>query len=132
MSQSVQPGVSAAQPSGGPAAQRSSAKLDLTVARQYTLSDQTRKLCTRLAEQEGSFELLLFEDSLLFWEVGPAALKRLNYLKAGFRVQAGRWLTIDDTWAVQTAIYVLAKPGFKDEDGGAAVEFGFKLEILTR
>jgi hypothetical protein len=46
---------------------RSSLTLDLTVARQYTLSEQSLSLCAELAEAgpAGTVELLLFEDALL-------------------------------------------------------------------
>lgn len=46
-------------------------KLDLTVGRLYTLSDQTRTLCDRLAEELGGerLDLLLLEDALIAKDV---------------------------------------------------------------
>ena len=49
----------------------SGAALDLTAARQYTLSEQTLSLCAELADdsEEQRAELLLFEDALLAKDV---------------------------------------------------------------
>ena len=49
----------------------SGARLDLTVSRQYTLSDQTHTLCAQLGRDGGSAraELLLIEDALLAKDV---------------------------------------------------------------
>ena len=52
------------------AARRSTARLDLTVDRLYTLSDQSRALCGELAAQTGApIELVFFEDALLAKDV---------------------------------------------------------------
>jgi hypothetical protein len=54
----------------GAAAKRSTARLDLTVDRLYTLSDQTRALCAELASHTGApIELVFFEDALLAKDV---------------------------------------------------------------
>jgi len=52
------------------AARRSTARLDLTVDRLYTLSDQTRALCAELDTDAGPpIELVFFEDALLAKDV---------------------------------------------------------------
>jgi hypothetical protein len=52
------------------AAQRSTARLDLTADRIYTLSDQSRALCAELEAQPGEpIELVFFEDALLAKDV---------------------------------------------------------------
>jgi hypothetical protein len=71
------------------------------------------------------------ESNRRYLEAGIAAIERLGYIKPGLRLQGGILAPLHKLFAVDASLYLLIKPGFKDANGGLAVETGVKVELVA-